>query len=80
MHIEYGIGRYLGLQHLNLGDELNEFLTIEYAGKDKLYVPVAHLDKISRYSASHNENAPLHRLGTDSWEKNKRKAVIIKNL
>ncbi|NKB97690.1 MAG: transcription-repair coupling factor [Pseudomonadales bacterium] len=75
VHIEHGIGRYLGLQTLNLDDELHEFLTLGYAGNDKLYVPVTSLHLISRYSGNDEEHAPLHRLGSDQWEKAKRRAA-----
>ena len=75
VHEEHGVGRYLGLQHLEVGGMRQEFLTIEYAGGDKLYVPVASLHLISRYTGGAEENAPLHRLGSDQWEKAKRKAA-----
>ena len=75
VHEEHGIGRYLGLQHLEVGGMRQEFLTIEYAGGDKLYVPVASLHLISRYTGGAEETAPLHRLGSDQWEKAKRRAA-----
>lgn len=75
VHEEHGIGRYLGLQKLTVGNIETEFLMLEYAGESKLYVPVASLHLISRYSGASPENAPLHRLGTDHWQKAKRKAA-----
>ena len=75
VHIEHGIGRYLGLQTLTIDEELHEFLTLGYAGNDKLYVPVTSLHLISRYSGNDEEHAPLHRLGSDQWEKAKRRAA-----
>ncbi len=75
VHIDHGVGRYLGLQTLKIQDYPEEFLQLEYAGGDKLYVPVSSLDLISRYSGSDPEHAPLHRLGTDQWQKAKRKAA-----
>ncbi len=75
VHEEHGIGRYLGLRHLEVGGMPQEFLAIEYAGGDKLYVPVASLHRISRYTGGAEETAPLHRLGSDQWEKAKRKAA-----
>lgn len=74
-HIDHGVGRYRGLQHLKIDEQENEFLIVEYAGKAKLYVPVAALNLISRYSGSDSEHAPLHSLGSDQWEKAKRKAA-----
>ncbi len=75
VHEDHGVGRYLGLQHLNVGGQEQEFLTLEYAGKDKLYVPVASLHLISRYTGATEEAAPLHRLGSDQWERARRKAA-----
>ncbi|MCC5856847.1 MAG: transcription-repair coupling factor [Ectothiorhodospiraceae bacterium] len=75
VHEEHGVGRYLGLQTLNVGDYPTEFLTLEYAGGDKLYVPVASLNLISRYTGADDEHAPLHRLGSDQWEKARRRAA-----
>ena len=49
-------------------------MTIQYAGDDKLYVPVTSLHLISRYTGSSEESAPLHRLGSEAWQKAKRKA------
>ncbi len=76
VHIDYGIGRYLGLQQLEgSGDMQAEYLTIEYAGGDKLYVPVTSLHLISRYTGATEESAPLHRLGSDQWQRAKKKAI-----
>ncbi|MEM7763245.1 MAG: transcription-repair coupling factor [Pseudomonadota bacterium] len=75
VHDAYGVGRYLGLQSLDIGGFESEFLTIEYAGGDKLYVPVHSLQLISRYTGAAPDKAPLHRLGTDQWAKARRKAA-----
>ena len=75
VHEQHGIGRYLGLQTMDLGEGETEFLTLEYAGGDKLYVPVSQLHLISRYSGAAPEQAPLHTLGSGQWEKAKRKAA-----
>ena len=74
VHIEHGIGRYLGLTTLEIDGSPNEFLTLSYADEAKLYVPVTSLHLISRYSGADAEHAPLHRLGSDQWEKAKRRA------
>ncbi|WP_455204008.1 transcription-repair coupling factor [Kaarinaea lacus] len=74
VHEDNGVGRYLGLQTINVGDLEQEFLTLEYAGGDKLYVPVSSLHLISRYTGASPEAAPLHKLGSNVWEKAKRKA------
>lgn len=75
VHIDHGVGRYQGLTSLELGNVKNEYLTIQYAGDDKLYVPVASLHLISRYAGASEESAPLHKLGTDTWQKVRRKAA-----
>jgi transcription-repair coupling factor (superfamily II helicase) len=75
VHIDHGVGRYRGLQHLKIDNQENEFLIVEYAEKAKLYVPVSSLNLISRYSGSDSEHAPLHQLGSEQWEKVKRKAA-----
>ena len=75
VHIDHGVGRYQGLTTLSVGDVNNEYLTIAYAGEDKLYVPVASLHLISRYAGASEESAPLHKLGTDTWQKVRRKAA-----
>jgi len=74
VHQEHGVGRYLGLQILQVGGINAEFLTLEYANNDKLYVPVSALHVIGRYTGMSPETAPLHKLGGDQWSKAKKKA------
>ena len=75
VHVEHGVGRYLGLETMDLGEHAAEFLTLEYAAGARLYVPVANLHLIARYTGADLEHAPLHRLGSDQWDKAKRKAA-----
>src|SRR3989338_3023978 len=75
VHEQHGIARYRGLMNIDLGEGENEFLLLEYAGNDKLYVPVSQLHVISRYSGGAPETAPLHKLGTAAWDKAKRRAM-----
>ena len=75
VHAQHGIGRYIGLISLDLGEGMTEFLHLEYEKGDKLYVPVAQLSVVSRYSGAQPEVAPLHKLGSGQWEKAKRKAA-----
>ncbi|GGZ06949.1 transcription-repair coupling factor [Pseudoduganella plicata] len=75
VHINHGIGRYMGLVSMDLGEGETEFLHLEYAKDTKLYVPVSQLHVISRYSGGAPEDAPLHALGSGQWEKAKRKAA-----
>jgi len=74
VHVDHGVGRYQGLVKLEVGGG-GEFLCIDYAKGDKLYVPVAQLHLVSRYSGTAPELAPLHSLGGDAWERAKRRAA-----
>jgi transcription-repair coupling factor (superfamily II helicase) len=69
VHVQHGVGRYIGLQKLDAGGIETEYLVLEYAGGDKLYVPVTSLHLIHRYSGTEPEHAPLHGLGSDRWQK-----------
>ena len=78
VHVNHGIGRYLGLTTIALGgeeSEAGEFLQLEYADKATLYVPVAQLHLIARYTGVSAEEAPLHKLGSGQWDKARRKAA-----
>jgi transcription-repair coupling factor (superfamily II helicase) len=75
VHAAHGIGRYMGLINIDLGDGPSEFLHLEYADKATLYVPVAQLALISRYTGVSAEEAPLHKLGSGQWDKARRKAA-----
>ena len=75
VHASHGVGRYLGLAHMDLGEGDTEFLHLEYSGGDKLYVPVSQLHVITRYAGADPEAVDLHRLGSGQWEKAKRKAA-----
>ncbi|HET6432207.1 transcription-repair coupling factor [Dyella sp.] len=75
VHVDHGVGRYQGLESMELGGMQGEFLIIEYAKGDKLYVPVAQLGLVSRYSGTAPELAPLHSLGGDAWERARKKAA-----
>ena len=75
VHIDHGIGRYAGLETLSFRSEVTDFVAIEYANKDRLYVPIASLDLISRYTGVDADHAPLHKLGSDVWTKLKHRAA-----
>lgn len=75
VHEEHGVGRYQGLCVLEVGDVPAEFIAIEYVAEEKLYIPIAALDLISRFSSVDMQNAPLHRLGSGHWRKLKHKAA-----
>ncbi|MBM7454953.1 transcription-repair coupling factor (superfamily II helicase) [Oceanisphaera litoralis] len=73
VHLDHGVGRYTGLQTLDAGGLKSEYLTLEYAGGDKLYVPVTALHLVGRYSGA--DDPSLNKLGNDSWAKAKSKAA-----
>ncbi|ODN43949.1 transcription-repair coupling factor [Piscirickettsia litoralis] len=75
VHIEHGIGRYLGLQTIEADGQPAEYLTLEYAGESKLYVPVTSLHLINRYTGAAESAPALNRLGTEQWSKARRKAI-----
>lgn len=74
VHLEHGVGRYQGLNTLSVDGQDSEFLTLEYAQGSTLYVPVTSLHLISRYAGADPDLAPLHKLGSEQWEKARRKA------
>ena len=74
VHLEHGVGRYCGLQFLQIDGRENEFLTLEYQHGDKLYVPVLSLNLIGRFVGGAPEHAPLHRLGGEQWAKARKRA------
>lgn len=75
VHLDHGVGRYQGLETIDAAGVVTEFVTINYAGEAKLYVPVAALHMLSRYSGGEEASAPLHKLGSDAWEKAKKRAA-----
>jgi transcription-repair coupling factor (superfamily II helicase) len=75
VHEQHGIGRFQGLTTLHVEEGQAEFLLLEYEGGDKLYVPVAQLGVIGRYSGAQPEEAPLHKLGSGQWDKAKERAA-----
>ncbi len=75
VHLDHGVGRYRGLQTITTDNQATEFLALEYASEAKLYVPVSSLHLISRYSGAEQESVHLNHLGTDQWQKTKRRAA-----
>ncbi len=75
VHEDYGVGRYTGLTTMDAGGMTAEFLVLEYADGDKLYVPVQALERISRYTGAPAESAPLHKLGGEQWTKARARAA-----
>ncbi len=75
VHIEHGVGRYLGLETISTNNIEAEYLTLEYAGGDKIYVPVSSLNLISRYTGINSEQIPLQKLGSQKWAQAKKKTT-----
>jgi transcription-repair coupling factor (superfamily II helicase) len=75
VHEEYGVGRYVGLQIMDIAGQSGEFLVLEYQDGDRVYVPVQSLHLVSRYTGAAPESAPLHKLGTDQWAKARKRAA-----
>lgn len=75
VHLEHGVGRYMGLTTLETGGIKGEYLMLAYAGEARLYVPVSSLHLISRYAGGAEESAPLHKLGSDNWSRARQKAA-----
>jgi len=74
VHIDHGIGRYRGLRHMKVAGTEGDFLALEYAGGDAMYVPVERINLVQRYVGAGEEVEPkLDRLGSGSWDKVKRR-------
>ena len=71
VHVEHGIGRYVGLIHKSVGAHVVDLLVVEYAGADKLYLPVYRLNQVQKFSGSEVESAKLDRLGGTTFAKTK---------
>jgi transcription-repair coupling factor (superfamily II helicase) len=75
VHETYGVGRFIGLQRMEIGDQSNEYLVLEYRDGDRVYAPVHALHLVNRYTGGAPESAPLHKLGTDQWSRARRRAA-----
>ena len=73
VHADYGIGRYLGLVHLKTGAVEGDFIHLEYAGEDRLYLPVERIEKVQKY-LSDGSSPRLDKMGSGAWEKAKLRA------
>ena len=74
VHADHGIGRYHGLLHLSMGPSEGDFLHLEYAGGDKLYLPVERIEKVQKYVGGEGQTPRLDKMGGGAWEKAKFKA------
>jgi transcription-repair coupling factor (superfamily II helicase) len=69
VHVDHGIGVFVGLKQIGVADNVQEFLELRYAGEDKLFVPVERLDLVQKYTGA--TRPPVDRLGGTSWERAK---------
>ncbi|MBN2470952.1 MAG: transcription-repair coupling factor [Anaerolineae bacterium] len=67
VHVEYGIGRFEGLRKRTISGDEREYLVIQYAGTDQLFVPIHQADRLARYIGSSDAAPPLSKLGTADW-------------
>jgi transcription-repair coupling factor (superfamily II helicase) len=74
VHVQHGIGRFVGLATVKVADASGDFLVIEYAGKDKIYVPIDKLNLVQRYIGGDSGSANLDSLKGQTWEKKREKA------
>jgi len=74
VHVDHGIGIYRGLQHLKTGAVEGDFLLLEYAGNDKLYLPIDRLGLVQRYAGGEGATPSPAKLGGPGWEKTRSKA------
>ena len=83
VHETYGIGRYTGIENLTTAGVSRDYIGIQYAGTDKLFIPVEKLDMVSKYIGAHADDGgvKLSRLGTDQWNKTKnRTRAMVKEM
>ncbi len=69
VHTDHGIGRYLGLTHLQTGNVEGDFLNLQYAGNDKLYLPIERIEKVQKYIGGEGYVPKLDKMGGQGWEK-----------
>ena len=73
VHVEHGIGVFAGMKTMAVGDREKEYLVLEYASGDKLYVPSDQIDRLGRYIGEGEEPPALSRLGSQEWARTRRK-------
>jgi transcription-repair coupling factor (superfamily II helicase) len=73
VHLEHGIGKYRGLKHMKVADTEGDFLNLEYAGYDTMYVPVERINLVQRYIGGDSQEPKLDRLGGGSWDRVKQR-------
>ncbi|EHJ08342.1 transcription-repair coupling factor [Staphylococcus simiae] len=73
VHVHHGVGRYLGVETLEVGDTHRDYIKLQYKGTDQLFVPVDQMDQVQKYVASEDKTPKLNKLGGTEWKKTKAK-------
>ncbi|GGA70926.1 transcription-repair coupling factor [Ornithinibacillus halotolerans] len=73
VHTNHGIGRYLGIETLEVNDKHKDYMLIKYSGDDKLFIPIEQIDLVKKYVGSEGKEPKLYKLGGSEWTKVKRK-------
>lgn len=73
VHVHHGVGRYLGIETLQVGGIHSDYMKLQYKGTDQLYVPVDQMDLVQKYVASDDGSPKMHKLGGVEWKKTKAK-------
>ncbi|APV44671.1 transcription-repair coupling factor (superfamily II helicase) [Dehalogenimonas formicexedens] len=74
VHVDHGVARFAGTVTMEVSGARREYLQLEYAGEDKLYVPTDQVDRVSRYIGGEGEAPTLNKLGTQEWARSKERA------
>ncbi|MBI5545733.1 MAG: transcription-repair coupling factor, partial [Deltaproteobacteria bacterium] len=72
VHVDYGIGRYEGLTKMAIRGVSGDVMVLQYAGRDKVYLPVARMRLLQKFTGADADNVALDRLGSGSWERRKK--------
>lgn len=83
VHETFGIGRFLGIENMNAGGIKRDYIALQYAGTDKLYIPTDKLDMVSKYIGAHADDGTikLSKLGTETWSRTKaRTKAMVKEM
>ncbi|SDW86336.1 transcription-repair coupling factor [Marininema mesophilum] len=73
VHVNHGIGRYAGIETLHVGGMHKDYMLVQYAGNDKLYVPIEQIDQVQKYLGSEEKSPKVYSLGGSEWSKVKNK-------
>ncbi|WP_026673677.1 transcription-repair coupling factor [Alkalihalobacterium bogoriense] len=73
VHANHGVGKYLGIETLEINGTHKDYLHLRYAGNDKLYVPVEQIDQVQKYVGSEDKDPKIYALGGNDWKKVKKK-------